>query len=77
MKTIFGWDYNTWCRCHYYGEFEQNEENFVKRHMRTRDTTRRCFICTKIGHLSKNYMNTRRTKDEKKAKAKNIREQMR
>ena len=19
VKEIFGWDYNTWCRCHYYG----------------------------------------------------------
>ena len=21
VKEIFGWDYNTWCRCHYCGEF--------------------------------------------------------
>ena len=19
VKAIFGWDYNTWCKCHYYG----------------------------------------------------------
>ena len=41
--------------------------------MRTRDTTKRCFICIELGHLAKNYMNTRRIEDEKKEKAKNIR----
>ena len=45
--------------------------------MRTRDTIRRCFICTKLGHLAKNYMNTRRIEDEKKEKVDNIRKQMR
>ena len=45
--------------------------------MRTRDTTRRCFICTKLGHLSKSYMNTGRIEDVKKAKDYKIRKQMR
>ena len=46
VKAIFGWDYNTWCRCHYYGEFGHIGMNCVKHHMRIRDSTRRCFICT-------------------------------
>ena len=41
--------------------------------MRARNTTKRYFICTKLGHLAKNYMNTRRIEDEKKEKANNIR----
>ena len=45
--------------------------------MRKRDTTKRCFICIELGHLAKNYMNTRRIEDEKKGKAENIRKQMR
>ena len=45
--------------------------------MRTRDTTRRYFICIELGHLSKNCMNTRRIKDEKKEKVDNIIKQMR
>ena len=45
--------------------------------MRTRDTTRKFFICTKLGHLAENYMNTTRIEDEKKAKADNKKKQMR
>ena len=45
--------------------------------MRKRDSTRRCFICIELGNIAKNYMNTRRIEDEKKAKAENIRKQMR
>ena len=45
--------------------------------MRTRENTRRCFICIEPGHLAKNCMNTRRIEDEKKARANNIRKQMR
>ena len=41
--------------------------------MSKRDTTRRCFICTKLGHLAKNYMNIGRIEDEKKEKDDNIR----
>ena len=44
VKAIFGWDYNTWCRCHYYGGFGHIAMNCVKHHIRKRDTTRRCFI---------------------------------
>ena len=44
--------------------------------MRTRDTTKRSFICTKLGHIAKNCMITRTIKDEKKAKADNIKMQM-
>ena len=51
--------------------------NCVKHHMRKRDTTKRSLICTELGHLAKNCMNTRRIEDEKKAKADNIRKQMR
>ena len=45
--------------------------------MRKRDTTKICFICTKLDHLANNYMNIGRIEDEKKEKANNIREQMR
>ena len=45
--------------------------------MRKRNTTKRCFTCTELGHLAKNYMNTRRIEDEKKAKDDSIRKQMR
>lgn len=77
MKAIFGWDYNTWCKCHYCGEYGQIGMNCVKHHMRKRDTTIRCYICTKLGHIAKNCMNTGKIEDEKKAKAYNIRKQMR
>ena len=55
------------------GEFGHIAMNCVKHHMRKRDTTKRCFICTKLSHLAKNYMNTRRIEDGKKARASNIR----
>ena len=45
--------------------------------MRKRDTTKRCFVCTKLGNLAKKYMKRGRVEDEKKAKANNIRSQMR
>ena len=45
--------------------------------MRKRDTTKRCFICIQLGHLSNNYMNKGRIEDEKKNKAENIRKKMR
>ena len=45
--------------------------------MRTRITTRRCFICIELGHLAKNCMNTGRIEDEKKAKVDNTRKPMR
>ena len=41
VKAIFGWDYNTWCRCHYYGEFGHIRINCIKHHLRKRDTTKR------------------------------------
>ena len=77
MKAIFGWDYNTWCRCQYYGGFGNIGENFIKHHLRKIDTRKKCFVCTKLGHLAKNCMNRGRVKDEKKAKADNIRKKMR
>ena len=40
--------------------------------MRKRDTTKRCFICTKLGHLGKKCMNAGRIEDEKKKKVDNI-----
>ena len=40
--------------------------------MRKRDTTKRCFTCTKLGHLAKNCMNTGWIEDEKKEKTDNI-----
>ena len=73
VKVTFGWDYNTWCRCHYCGEFGHIGMNCVKHHTRKRDTTKICFIFTKIGHLAINCMNTRRIEDEKKEKVGNIR----
>lgn len=45
--------------------------------MRTRDTTRRCFISIELCHLAKNCINTRRIEDEKNAKADNIIKEMR
>ena len=45
--------------------------------MRKREITKRCFTCTKLGHLAKNCMNTGRIEDEKKAKVDNIQKQMR
>ena len=47
--------------------------NCEKHYLRKRDTTRRCFICTELGHLAKNCMNTGRIEDEKKEKDDNIR----
>ena len=41
VKEIFGWDYNTWCRCHYCGEFGHIAMNCVKHHMRKRNITKR------------------------------------
>ena len=57
VKAIFVWDYYTWCKCHYYGEFGHIGANCIKHHTRKRDTTKRCFVCTEIGHLAKNYIN--------------------
>lgn len=37
----------------------------------------RCFICTKLGHIAKNCMNTGKIEDEKKARVDNIEKQMR
>ena len=54
------------------GEFGNIGENYVKHHMRKRDTTKRCFICTELGHLAKNCMNTRRIEDEKKENTDNL-----
>ena len=45
--------------------------------MRTRYTTRICFICTELGHLTKNYTTTGRIEDKKKAKVDNIKNKMR
>ena len=45
--------------------------------MRKRDTTKRCFIDIELGHLAKNCMNIGRIEDEKKARANNIKKQMR
>ena len=77
MKEIFSWDYNTWCRCHYYGEYGHIGMNYVKHHMRRKDTTIRCYTCSELGHIAKNCINTSRIEDENKAKADNIRKQMR
>ena len=73
MKEIFGWDYNTWCRCHYCGENGQIGMTYVKHHTRKRDTTIRCYTCIEPGHLAKNCMKIGRVEDEKKEKTNNIR----
>ena len=44
--------------------------------MRKKDTIVRCYTCTELGYIAKNCMNIGRFKDEKKAKADNIRKQM-
>lgn len=53
VKEIFGWDYNTWCRCHYCDEYGHIGENYVKHHMRKKDTTKRCFIVQSFDILSR------------------------
>ena len=77
VKAIFGWDYNTWCRCHYCGEYGHIGINFARHNLRKKDTTIRCYTCTKVGHIAENYMNIGKVKDEKKARVDNIRKQMR
>ena len=57
MKEIFGWDQNTWCRCHNYGEFGYIGETCVKHHMRKKYATKRYLICIELGHLAMNCMN--------------------
>ena len=41
------------------------------------DSTIRCYTCTEIGHIAKNYMNIGKIEDEKKIKADIIRKQIR
>ena len=77
MKAIFGWDYNTWCRCHYYGEYGHTGMHCVKHHMRRKATTIRCYTCTELGHIAKNCMNIGRIEDENIEKIDNISNQMR
>ena len=76
VKAIFGWDYNTWCRCHYCGEYGHIGINCARHHLRKRDTTVRCYTCTKLGHIAKNCMNIEIIEDEKKTRADNIWKQM-
>ena len=77
LKEIFGWDYNTWCRCHYCGEYGHIGVNFKRHHQRKKDTTIRCYTCTELGHIAKNCMNIGKVEDEKKVRADNIQKQMR
>ena len=77
VKAIFGWDYNTWCRCHYCGEYGHIGINCARHHLRKKDTTLWCYTCTELSHIAKNYMNIERVEDEKKTKADNIQKQMR
>ena len=77
VKAIFGWDYNTWCRCHYRGEYGHIGINCARHHLRKRDTTIRCYTCTKLNHIANNYMNIGRLEDEMKEKVDNIKKQMR
>ena len=77
LKVIFGWDYNTWCRCHYCGEYGHTRINYTRHHLIKKDTTIRCYTCTELGHIAKKYMNIGRVEDEKKAREDNIRKQMR
>ena len=76
-ESYFGWDYNTWCRCYICGEHGHIGENFIRTHMRKRDSTKRCLVCKELGHLAKNCMNRATVEDQKKEKADNIRSQMR
>ena len=77
VKEIFGWDYNTWCRFHYYGEYGHIGINYVRHHLRRKDTTIRCYTCTKLGHITKNCKNIGKVEDEKKEKVDNITKKMR
>ena len=46
-ERIFGWDYNTWCRCHYCGEFGHIGKNCVKNHMRKKTFYKEIFYLYK------------------------------
>ena len=50
--------------------------NCARHHLRKKDTTIRCYACTELGHIAKNYINIGRVEDEKKARADNIRKQI-
>ena len=77
VKAMFGWDYNTWCRCHYCGEYRHTSVKCVRNHLRKMDSTVRCYTCTEIGHIAKNCINIGKIDDERKAKTHNIRKKMR
>ena len=77
VKVIIGWDYNTWCRCHYYGEYGHIGINCTRHHLRKKDTTIRCYTCTKLGQIAKNCMSIGKVEDEKKARVDNIKKQIR
>ena len=77
VKAMFGWDYNTWCRCHYCKDYGHIGKNCARHHLRKKDTTVRCYTCTQLGHIARNYMNIERVEDEKKTKADNIWKKMR
>ena len=73
VKAIFGWDYNTWCRCHYCGEYGHIGINCARHHLRKKDTTVKCYTCTELGHIAKKCMNIGKNEDEIKEKVDNIR----
>ena len=73
VKEMFGWNYNTWCRCHYCREYGHIGTNCARHHLRKKDTTIRCYTCTKLGHIARNCMNIGKIEDEKKEKVDNIR----
>ena len=52
---------------------DTNSMNCIKHHFRKRDSMIICFICTKLGHIAKNFMNTGKIEDEKKARVDDIR----
>lgn len=57
QKKFIGWEYNTWGRCHYYGEYGNIGVNFVETHIRKINTNIRCYVCKKISYLARKCMN--------------------
>ena len=73
---MFGWDYNTWYRCYLCGEYGHIGQNYVRTHFRKKDLVARCFLCNERGHIARNCMNVEKVEDEKKARADEIRREM-
>ena len=50
------------------GEYGHIGIKCARHHLRKKDTTIRCYTCTKLGHIAKNCMNIGKFEDEKMAR---------